>query len=1583
MKKILIIFLLFVAVGTLSAQNTYFTDSLYLEQLNTFLSGTYKIHPEVEAEYDTLVLNWESGKLNNQKFGIEYVSNSLKDAHAKPYPQFYNYISTLNALIKRNDINYYSEWEVGLLSVTMTNKLGNISDYLKLSYVLIKDSILVQTPSVTWKVNSTDYSIDNDPNTETVFITFNSDFNLTCTNTAGNFKDQYTIEKTVGTCYPLQKKFIGKYGKVTWAQVKFDEDKVYAEFDDYTLDMKQKKIVVDTAYFTDEFLNFSGIPGKFEATLNQSANQSNSPTFETFQRLNITDFFTDVEFMGNIKIKGDNVFGEGTNQPAIINIYTKGKIQSTLISNSFKIIPDSLIFSMNTDVSFYFNSLKDSISHFNLMIRYQNKVSEDLYNPTWFNYDSNSTGPYLTMVRGGSNATSSPFGDSYHKIDIYTERAIWQKDDSLVFFFTTDNSTIKKGYFQSQNLFDENEYNQFSGITTSDVNHLSAIRNLRDGQDLDCITVGQYQTYLKNTFGKQLDRRTIQNLFTKLSYANFVKFNRSQQCIITLPKLDTYLANSARKRLKKEQFEDFDDLYFISDTLDYINAKLNLTNNTLKINNIIPFRVSPKISIYTNEITLQQNRDFLFGGQVKAGLSLYEGNKFNFKYDDYKILILDTNSTANFAVIDTLNHTKIINTTIENLGGEIAINKANNKSNTLANTDQYPILTTNKKTKVHYSNFASKYGYEGQDSLFNSKFNFEADEFVLDSLSYLRDTSLAFSGKMKTGLFKPLRVDLTVKKALGGNLQLGFTKCTDEDQNLTDGLEFKDGKFFGCFELNDEGLFGYGYILYASSYVSSENFAFLPDEVEGTVDSVVINNQVYSPSFQEDIPFVTGNDTYFDWKNDMSFTSTRNSHLIIYSDKLNTPGDLDGTLYYKQDSMMGKGTFQFLDADIVDTNFTFKSANFTMKTCDFNLKVGNATTFKTHNLNGNVDIDREMGTFFSNDDTTAIVFADNRYICYMDHFLWKIGEGIVNIGGVMPGQDTTDYATDYDDLIAKKKNNKDIKLFGTLLTGMNDSIHFHAATTTYQIQKTLIVADNVQEIKIADAMIYPNGQVKIKKFGQIDTLHHIAFDFPYKIYDKAKKDDYLYSMHDATVFIENRFNYTAFYPKYYYPFNSQLVVFDNIQVQNAPAGLKIKKNKQYPDIMSTGYKKVIISDTLALDNNFTYTGSGNMKIFANNEHIQFDGYAKIHSSCNNRLMPVLPFKVTEQFINPDTVTLPMSYKYKSDHGNVYSGLYWGYKRINNKVSNVISFPFIGKLDDAASLGQPAARVWAIMKPSGFIGYNVNNGEYRIGDTSVINSNQPDTIRKNMFAYNRTLCLVKAQGEFNMFMPWDMSSNRKEVDHIKSIFRGFYRNDLSNNQQQFQGTWALDFIAPNIITNSLANNCLDNFNNVSTFDQSTVHRIRKNYTMFLGKTAADKIITDMETNFDYNLPDSLKIHTIVFSDVKMIFTPDSAGLVSDGDIGIASINGKKIDRYVKGYIKYRVNKKTRMLIIILEPSPGLMYGFKYRFDGTGVMAIYSNSGSEAIDNYISGMKDKDRKTKNYEIISAEEDDFKSFAGEYFK
>jgi len=1287
MKKIVIIIVFVFISFNVFSQDKYFTDSLFIEQMEDFISPIFKIHPEVKTEFEKLEENWNSGFIDNLKPQIVDVSNKMKNQKLNPYPYFLEYIVIVNALVYKQDLDFYSKWETNFLNLLNLKQSKNITVFLQSSKLLIKDSLIYQNKAISWKALSSDYRIYYDSKTNLLLVEFKSDFDLLCFNTSDVNRDTMKINQTSGKFSISEKKFFGNYAQVFWNKENKINKNIYAKFQKYEIALKFSKFSVDTVAFYHNDLNLTNIKGSLNVKLVNSKIKTASPIFESFEPLIIQNIFPDVDYHGYIQMKGEKLLGIAKDNDVTVYVRDQNKNVATIRSSKFELEKNSTIKALSAEFSFYFNDNQDSIYHADVDIKYLSKISTSIFKHSWFKFDSDS-GNYLIVSRKDQGALSVPLTNTYHNLDIYNDKMLWAKGDSIIYFVTTFSSNKEYTEFRSVDFFDKDVYDYFSGKKTDKVNHLAEIKLLykklkKTGQ---VITIERYQKRLKNSRNQELASGVVEKLFQKLAYFGFVEYNRDDKTIIPAEKLYTYQSNALRIRKQDSSYSDFDRLVIVSRlgkpgvlaTNIGVNAIIDMSTNNLSINNVQDVWLSPSVRAKTSDIVVKQNRNLSFGGELGVGLLNFTGPTFEYDYELNEVAISD-NSKLNFGYIDTLSTGKYhyfpISTTMSNVVGTVLVNQPDNKSNTLGKIE-YPKFIIQDTAKVYYEKFVKKYSTKAPEDIINDDFCFNVYVFQLDSLRYLQKKALEFDGLLHTGLFKDLQVTYNVREGVDTNY-LGFEECTGSNDSLKDGLDFKDGKFFGCFLLNDDGLGGKGYIEYFSAKVFSQNIIFIPSRVTAQTDSVFIDNaKSIRPSIKEDIPFVIGKNLDFVWTDSMYFAfdpKIGDNIISLYSDISNKETILNGSIKYIANEIKGKGTLVFEDAEIIDTAFNFKANSFDVRRCDFNLKLQQTSQFVTKNLNGHVDIKKQMGSFYSNNDTTKIYFKENNYVCIMDHFLWKIGEGIVNIGGIMPGKDTNDYVNSIEDKIEKKKDNNKIKLFGTILENTIDTLHFSAAATTYDIKNKIIIADNVQSLKIADAMIFPRGKVRILKGGIIDTLKSIAFSFPYKPFAFEQKEDYLYSFSDAYVLIKNRYNYKAILPRYYYPYMHQKIIFDKAYSVNSPysvAELVKMKPNDIAGIYSEATKITGAGDSLMLNRHFDYYGNGGIVISSKNAFPRIRGYVKMDSTCDNKKVPTILFKLDENSINPDTVKIPFSADLFSKNGNVkclqnFKSVYRTIKRCKN------------------------------------------------------------------------------------------------------------------------------------------------------------------------------------------------------------------------------------------------------------------------------------------------------------------------------
>ena len=103
-----------------------------------------------------------------------------------------------------------------------------------------------------------------------------------------------------------------------------------------------------------------------------------------------------------------------------------------------------------------------------------------------------------------------------------------------------------------------------------------------------------------------------------------------------------------------------------------------------------------------------------------------------------------------------------------------------------------------------------------------------------------------------------------------------------------------------------------------------------------------------------------------------------------------------------------------------------------------------------------------------------------------------------------------------------------------------------------------------------------------------------------------------------------------------------------------------------------------------------------------------------------------------------------------------------------------------------------------------------------------------------------------------------------------------------------------------------------------------------------------------------IPHELR-HTIIFSDLKLIWNDETNSYLSEGQIGIASIGEVQINKKLNGLIEIQVKRSGDIMDIYLELDRRTYYYFGYT---RGVMQTLS-SNTIYVEN-IMNMKTRDRK-----------------------
>ena len=381
------------------------------------------------------------------------------------------------------------------------------------------------------------------------------------------------------------------------------------------------------------------------------------------------------------------------------------------------------IISEDCQVSFYLN--------------WANNEKDSLYHPgTKMNYNKNTHIILCTDTKRGISA--SPWIDSYHAVEIYTEALYTGLDEHTIEFSAVRGpSNNAFATIESISYYSDFRWYKIKGI--DEVSPLYRIKQYTDEYGKREVSVKNLSSYTG------LDETQCQLLLMNLSLGGFVTYESYRQTAIIKDKLYDYIKANNRR-------QDYDVLRMQSITHGgEPNAILNIYDMDLRLNGIETFSVSDshnvRITPYEGKIVMQKNRSFTFSGTVAAGRFKMSGSDCRFDYEKFT-LDLPNSDSLSFVVpsFEDTNTLVKIQTPIRKLACSLVIDREDNKSS-IKKLDGYPILSSLKNSYVYYNNPKIQNGV--YDS---SNFYYELEPFVIKNLFTFKTSDIVLKGVLMSHL---------------------------------------------------------------------------------------------------------------------------------------------------------------------------------------------------------------------------------------------------------------------------------------------------------------------------------------------------------------------------------------------------------------------------------------------------------------------------------------------------------------------------------------------------------------------------------------------------------------------------------------------------------------------------------------------------------------------------------------------------------------------------------------------------------------------------------------------------------------
>jgi hypothetical protein len=1507
---IIIICLLFLT-DQLSAQTFSNNREKFAKELNRYLSShDAKLAKDFMNDFEPYIMD----KMNQAKFNrMVETCNKIHDKKLLPIPDLYHYVRSMYAIEK--DVLEFKSFQVyhEILDENLDKSNSKYAkDYLKNMHDFLNEGILHSATNFYWYCYNGEYAFSKGPNG--IVLHFR-DVNLTCITLGKDRKatDSMALTRTDGV-YDLEKlKWQGNKGVVTWEKVGLKPSETFASLKKYEISLRTTSYHADSVQFHTPYFKKPISGNVYDHTANFTRDiDKKYPQFTSFDRqLDIPNIIPNMNYSGGFAMHGNTFVGLGSaNAKAKIEYIKDNKVLYRLSATEINI---NAKFVKSDNAQFMFRiGEKDSIHHIGLNFLFRRDVGE------------------AEFMRDKTGQAVSPFMSSFHNLDIYVDRVLWQQDKNELAFKWHEGSAIEQRYgkFESSSYFNGQQYDRLGG--NASMHPLVALLKFVDKKGSNVLTEGEAFSALGGTESQS------KPMLLELSGQGFIAYDLEKKMVRVLPKTQQFVNARSKKA-------DFDNLVFecdfrprkvegksadeiaqdprlraMQERYDAENAenkgftefaKLDLKTLDLEVRGVrmVPVSDRKNTQIYPNDrfVVIQKDRNFIFSGWVNAGKLEINVSDGYFDYGKFLIQINESDQTyirANPMRPEDGRTPIVTQSYISGVKGEILIDDPTNKSGAKDKL-QFPKLVSRIPTKVYYNNRSIHRG--AYDS---TRFYFDMLPFQLDSVLTFNEKSLRFAGEMVTGgIFPKFKQELKIMP----DYSLGFSMDAPKE-----GFDFygSGSRYNNQIMLSGNGLQGKGTIEYVTSVAESIGLlTFMPDSTVGTARFVTTPRE---DGVQ--MPDVIGEEVYITYvpkEQVLKARSVRRPMMFFDGE-----AKFLGTVYVRPDGFKGSGKFTMPSSQLSSPNYTANRWQLLADTSNFHLRntldgEDGTIAFGSENLKCKVDFKERKGDFVSNYGESVIDFPLNQFVCKMDKFTW-----IMDVDDLeLEKNPEASGDINIDNEMGLAKSN----FFST--HPKQDSLDFRSLKARFDFKTKTLFCFQVEYVDVADARIYPEGQkLVIRKKAEIDPLENAEVVANYITkYHKFK---------NASIIISGKRAYRG------------SGEYEYIDVEGTVTTFTLKTIFLDNSFQTVAEGAIPSSAGFQLSPRFLY--SGNFSIKAAEPTIGFSGSTRLVHDCDDFERSWIVFKGQ---IDPKNVMIPIGENMKSDAGKpLASGIAWS----SSLDGSVKMYPvFLSEMLAADDKNLIAA--------TGFLQYNYEANEYRISTKEKLNNR--GEIGEYLALHTPT-CGLNGDGRINL----GLTTPGVDLEAVGIINYDPKTRETSMNltvkvNMLFEQS-ALEKLGERIaIIPALSGMSVDNLKLQTTLEQA--------FNTWGDKALTDKFFSEYALRRSVKkMPDELAA-SMIFTNVRLFSIdsiPQFSGFSSfTEDAMLVSFYGQPVMRMMPTEIAFYRNDKGLDMFGIYFFVPGANnYFFFYQVNKKEGKLTFVTTDQD-IRSRVNAVKPDKRKGKNYE------------------
>ena len=989
-------------------------------------------------------------------------------AHLKGNPDIANLATTMTAYSGNPN---FGDWVSALEQMRKrAAKAKPVNDFVDFSSLLLSERVLYRSSSCEWRFDTkTPFRIVVNDGAVTVHFDSPADLHY------ASAKDASVIHGTTGVYYYKDNRWVGNGGRIDWSRTGLGAEACYAELSHYQAETKFPKFTADSVQFVNTHYFSHPIPGRIEEVLSSAMEPEKYgyPRFRSYQRdFVIKDILPDIDYSGSFMMNGSKFITASSKHPASLIFKRAGKAQLAVTSLKFTITPDRLM-AENAMVAFYLGE-DDSISNTGITVRYLPADKK------------------VTLINDAKRNFYSPYIDTYHQLDIYSEALTWNiNTDEVEFSGLGSSGTVSTASFESSSYYTYKKYREIQGI-----DDVSPVKRVYDYAEANTyyFSVSKFADYIG------LDMSQALLMIHTLAHHGLVSYNEITGYVLVKDKLEDYV-----KAFSHAKGFDYDALTLESSTRG-INARLTLADNVLDMRGVEKFVVSDslRVMVYprSGKLSVGKNRSIHFNGRVDAGKFILFVSDCDYSYEQFNFDMPHVDSVFFYVPeFDNPDTDHIVYTPLYNLVGTLHVDKPDNHCG-LTKNKEYPMFDSRENSFVYFDKSIIQGGQYTKD-----RFYYTLHPFTIRSMGDFVTDSVKFNGVLTSANIFP---DITYPLSVQRDYYLGFQVETPDGGYPTYGGK---GTYRHHISLDHNGLRGNGNLQYLASNSRSKDFLFLPDSMLAITDTFYVREEQGFP----DIRNGRTSQHWLPYLDSMAVASIKqgNAFQMYHNDAI-----LRGHVAVQPSGASAAGVATMNEATLSSPYFKLQTMEMDARVSDFTLRSNtfNAIAFTAKGVISHVDYKKRRADLQSPAGMTRTELQLVQYEAYADKFSWEMDKKELDLlNSTRESSEGLD-AMDVRMRLGKLHDMPGVRFVST--DAAKKQLTYNSLRSVYHYEKGDLSSKGVYLIQVADAAIAPNADtVHIAKGGTMRVLNNANL--------VCNRDSAFHLIYNADLLVEASDNYSG------------------------------------------------------------------------------------------------------------------------------------------------------------------------------------------------------------------------------------------------------------------------------------------------------------------------------------------------------------------------------------------------------------------------------------------------------------------------